>query len=61
VLAATPRPRPGHEHGQALCGTDGCPSGSSMGRFSHAGDFLIPVCLFLYIAGTKLGWPAALT
>ncbi len=42
-------------YGQALCGTDGLPHLIVDGRWSHAGDFLIPGLLFLYIAGT-IGW-----
>ncbi len=42
-------------YSQALCGTDGLPRLIVDGRFSHAGDFLIPGLLFLYIAGT-IGW-----
>jgi photosystem I subunit III len=38
-----------------LCGTDGLPHLISDGRFSHAGEFLIPGLLFLYIAGW-IGW-----
>ena len=42
-------------YSQALCGADGLPRLIVDGRFSHAGDFLIPGLLFLYIAGT-IGW-----
>ncbi len=42
-------------YSQALCGDDGLPRLIVDGRFSHAGDFLIPGLLFLYIAGT-IGW-----
>ncbi|EDY37761.1 photosystem I reaction center subunit III [Cyanobium sp. PCC 7001] len=42
-------------YGEALCGTDGLPHLIVDGRWSHAGDFLIPGLLFLYIAGT-IGW-----
>jgi len=52
-----PRPRPGSRTtGRLSCGTNGLPRSDSFdGRFSHAGDFLIPGLLFLYIAGT-IGW-----
>lgn len=42
-------------YSQALCGDDGLPHLIVDGRWSHAGDFLIPGLLFLYIAGT-IGW-----
>ncbi|MFU8886178.1 MAG: Photosystem I reaction center subunit III [Cyanobacteriota bacterium] len=42
-------------YGQALCGTDGLPHLVVDGRWSHAGDFLIPGIAFLYIAGC-IGW-----
>jgi photosystem I subunit 3 len=42
-------------YGQALCGTDGLPHLIVDGRWSHAGDFIIPGIAFLYIAGT-IGW-----
>ncbi len=42
-------------YSQALCGTDGLPHLIVDGRFSHAGDFLIPSIAFLYITGT-IGW-----
>jgi len=42
-------------YGQALCGTDGLPHLIVDGRWSHAGDFVIPGIAFLYIAGT-IGW-----
>ena len=38
-----------------LCGTDGLPHLVVDGRWSHAGEFLIPSILFLYIAGW-IGW-----
>ncbi|MFN9070123.1 MAG: Photosystem I reaction center subunit III, partial [Cyanobacteriota bacterium] len=40
---------------QALCGTDGLPHLIVDGRWSHAGDFIIPGIAFLYIAGC-IGW-----
>lgn len=43
-------------YAQALCGAeDGLPRLIVDGRLSHAGDFLIPSILFLYIAGW-IGW-----
>jgi photosystem I subunit III len=40
---------------QLLCGTDGLPHLIVDGRLSHAGEFLIPSILFLYITGW-IGW-----
>lgn len=42
-------------YGQALCGPEGLPHLIVDGRLSHAGDFLVPSILFLYIAGW-IGW-----
>jgi photosystem I subunit 3 len=42
-------------YSEALCGEDGLPHLVVDGRFSHAGDFIIPSLLFLYIAGW-IGW-----
>ena len=42
-------------YSQSLCGADGLPHLIVDGRWSHAGDFMIPGLLFLYIAGT-IGW-----
>ncbi|NCJ07431.1 Photosystem I reaction center subunit III [Synechococcales cyanobacterium C] len=42
-------------YSQALCGPEGLPHLIVDGRLSHAGDFLIPSVLFLYIAGW-IGW-----
>ena len=42
-------------YSQALCGTDGLPHLIVDGRWSHAGDFIIPGIAFLYIAGC-IGW-----
>ena len=39
----------------ALCGPEGLPHLIVDGRLDHAGDFLIPGILFLYIAGW-IGW-----
>jgi len=38
-----------------LCGDDGLPHLVVDGRLSHAGEFLVPSILFLYIAGW-IGW-----
>jgi photosystem I subunit 3 len=38
-----------------LCGEDGLPHLISDGRWDHAGEFVIPSLLFLYIAGW-IGW-----
>lgn len=42
-------------YSQALCGPEGLPHLIVDGRLSHAGDFIIPSILFLYIAGW-IGW-----
>ncbi len=42
-------------YSEALCGADGLPHLIVDGRLSHAGDFLIPSVLFLYITGW-IGW-----
>ncbi|MEM8604561.1 MAG: Photosystem I reaction center subunit III [Cyanobacteria bacterium P01_H01_bin.121] len=42
-------------YSQALCGEDGLPRLIADGRWSHAGDFIIPGIMFLYIAGW-IGW-----
>nr|YP_009346941.1 photosystem I reaction center subunit III [Gracilaria firma]APR74476.1 photosystem I reaction center subunit III [Gracilaria firma] len=38
-----------------LCGTDGLPHLIADGRWNHAGEFMIPGILFLYITGW-IGW-----
>ena len=38
-----------------LCGTDGLPHLIADGRASHAGEFILPGIMFLYIAGW-IGW-----
>jgi len=38
-----------------MCGVDGLPHLITDGRFDHAGEFLIPGLLFLYITGW-IGW-----
>lgn len=43
------------KYADALCGPEGYPHLVVDGRLSHAGDFLIPGVLFLYIAGW-IGW-----
>jgi photosystem I subunit 3 len=54
--ATTPQAKARFEmYGQALCGTDGLPHLITDGRWSHAGDFMIPGIAFLYIAGC-IGW-----
>jgi photosystem I subunit III len=42
-------------YAKALCGPEGYPHLVVDGRLSHAGDFIIPGVLFLYIAGW-IGW-----
>ncbi|MEM9135995.1 MAG: Photosystem I reaction center subunit III [Cyanobacteria bacterium P01_F01_bin.42] len=42
-------------YSQAMCGPEGLPHLIADGRFSHAGDFMIPGVMFLYIAGW-IGW-----
>ncbi len=42
-------------YSQALCGPEGLPHLIVDGSLDHAGDFLIPSLLFLYIAGW-IGW-----
>ncbi|MDB9313512.1 Photosystem I reaction center subunit III [Spirulina sp. CS-785/01] len=42
-------------YSEALCGPEGLPHLIVDGRLSHAGDFIIPSILFLYIAGW-IGW-----
>jgi photosystem I subunit III len=45
------------KYGQAglLCGSDGLPHLITDGRWNHAGDFIFPGILFIYIAGW-IGW-----
>ena len=38
-----------------LCGTDGLPHLIADGRWNHAGEFMVPGLLFLYITGW-IGW-----
>ena len=42
-------------YAEALCGPEGYPHLVVDGRWDHAGDFLIPGVLFLYMAGW-IGW-----
>ena len=42
-------------YSEALCGPEGLPRLIVDGRFDHAGDFIIPGLMFLYIAGW-IGW-----
>ncbi|MDY7012130.1 MAG: Photosystem I reaction center subunit III [Cyanobacteriota bacterium] len=42
-------------YAEALCGPEGLPHLIVDGRISHAGDFIIPSILFLYITGW-IGW-----
>ncbi|CCH67187.1 photosystem I subunit III precursor, plastocyanin (cyt c553) docking protein (PsaF) [Richelia intracellularis HH01] len=42
-------------YSQALCGPEGLPHLIVDGRWEHAGDFVIPGLMFLYIAGW-IGW-----
>lgn len=45
-----------HQYGEKLlCGTDGLPHLIVDGRLNHAGEFIIPSLLFLYITGW-IGW-----
>ena len=56
AAASTPPAQARFEmYSQALCGTDGLPHLIVDGRWSHAGDFIIPGIAFLYIAGC-IGW-----
>lgn len=48
-------PKRFQRYSQALCGPEGLPHLIADGRWSHAGDFIIPSILFLYIAGW-IGW-----
>lgn len=58
AAASTPQAKRRFElYGESnlLCGEDGLPHLIADGRWSHAGEFLIPSILFLYIAGW-IGW-----
>jgi len=54
--AVTPQAEARFErYASALCGEEGLPHLIVDGRWSHAGDFIIPGLMFLYIAGW-IGW-----
>nr|YP_002049385.1 Photosystem I reaction center subunit III (PsaF) [Paulinella chromatophora]ACB43175.1 Photosystem I reaction center subunit III (PsaF) [Paulinella chromatophora] len=54
--ASTPQAKARFDlYSQALCGEDGLPHLIVDGRWSHAGDFIIPGIMFLYINGC-IGW-----
>ncbi|HJN36173.1 MAG: Photosystem I reaction center subunit III [Prochlorococcus sp.] len=54
--AATPQAVARFErYSKAVCGEDGLPHLVVDGRWNHAGDFMIPAIIFLYIAGC-IGW-----
>ena len=56
ATASTPQAKARFEmYSQAVCGADGLPHLIVDGRWSHAGDFIIPGIAFLYIAGC-IGW-----
>ena len=56
AAATTPQAKARFEmYSQASCGEDGLPHLIVDGRWSHAGDFMIPGIAFLYIAGC-IGW-----
>ena len=56
AAATTPQAKDRFEmYSQASCGEDGLPHLIVDGRWSHAGDFMIPGVMFLYIAGC-IGW-----
>ena len=54
--AATPQAKARFEmYSEAVCGEDGLPHLIVDGRWSHAGDFVFPGLMFLYINGC-IGW-----
>ena len=54
--ATTPQAKARFEmYSHASCGEDGLPHLVVDGRWSHAGDFVLPGIMFLYIAGC-IGW-----
>ena len=56
AAATTPQAKARFEmYSQASCGEDGLPHLIVDGRWSHAGDFVIPGIMFLYITGC-IGW-----
>lgn len=44
-----------YESSGVLCGTDGLPHLITDGRWNHAGEFMVPGLLFIYITGW-IGW-----
>lgn len=54
-IAATEERFNKYANSSLLCGEDGLPHLISDGRWDHAGEFIIPSILFLYIAGW-IGW-----
>ena len=56
AAAATPQAQARFKmYSKASCGADGLPHLVPDGRWGHAGDFMIPGIMFLYIAGC-IGW-----
>ena len=56
AAANTPQAKARFEmYSQASCGDDGLPHLIVDGRWSHAGDFVLPGIMFLYVAGC-IGW-----
>tara|TARA_B100001109_G_scaffold253754_1_gene252045 strand:+ start:1147 stop:1623 length:477 start_codon:yes stop_codon:yes gene_type:complete len=56
AAASTPQAKARFEmYSKASCGADGLPHLVVDGRWAHAGDFVIPGIMFLYIAGC-IGW-----
>ena len=56
AAATTPQAKARFEmYSHASCGEDGLPHLVVDGRWSHAGDFVLPGIMFLYIAGC-IGW-----
>ena len=56
AAATTPQAKARFEmYSQASCGEDGLPHLIVDGRWSHAGDFVYPGIMFLYVAGC-IGW-----
>ena len=54
--ASTPQAKARFDmYSQAVCGEDGLPHLIVDGRWDHAGDFVYPGLMFLYVAGC-IGW-----
>ena len=54
--ASTPQSKARFEmYSEAVCGEDGLPHLIVDGRWDHAGDFVFPGLMFLYVAGC-IGW-----